>query len=327
MSGISPSGEHPGRQHPATIGGPPGKAGHRWAHRSGRSSTSPTWRARVARRHASPPYLAGTIPRPPAPAAVFALAKWYLDLVTDDGRALVAYAARLQWGPIRLVYSALLRSAPGSPPVQAASIRRGQPPHHDGDVITWRSAPLGLTGAWRADSTPLGATLLETEAGRIEWNCRMPRAQAHVACGDERWTGRGYVETLTLTIPPNRLPFRILRWGRHLSSRHAVVWIEWEGGTNRRWVWLDGTVQPAARLTPVGLDLGDGRAIRFSVSRDLRTQDVEANLSPITASVRRRLAGMIGTMHEHKLLSRSTLVGENGVALDDGWAIHEEVTW
>ena len=31
---------------------------------------------------------------------MFTLTKWYLDLVTDDGLAVVAYSARLRWGLI-----------------------------------------------------------------------------------------------------------------------------------------------------------------------------------------------------------------------------------
>jgi hypothetical protein len=262
-----------------------------------------------------------------ASASVFALTKWYLDLVTDDGRALVAYSARLHWGPIRLGYSALLRSAPASSPTETASIRRCHAPRLEGDVITWRCAPLGVAGTWRADAAPIAANLLDTNDGGIQWDCRMPRAHAHVTCGAEAWVGQGYVETLHLTLSPNRLPFRTVRWGRHLSSRHAVVWIEWEGETDRRWVWLDGAEQPAARLTPTGLAMGDGRQVRFSASRDLRKQAVEANLSPVTAPVQHRLVGVLGGMHEHKLLSRSSLLGADGRALDDGWAIHEEVTW
>ncbi len=258
---------------------------------------------------------------------MFTLTKWYLDLVTDDGVALVAYSARLHWGPIRLGYSALLRSAPGRASVEAASIRRSEVPQLDGDLITWQSAPLGLVGSWRREAAPIAATLLDTAAGGIAWNCRMPRAQASITCGGETWCGRGYAETLRLTIVPNQLPFRTLRWGRHLSDRHAVVWIEWEGETSRRWVWLDGAEQPAARLTPTGLDLGDGRTVRFSASRDLRNRAVEANLSPVAASVRRRLIGSLGGMREHKLLSRSAVVSADGAELDAGWAIHEEVTW
>ena len=35
----------------------------------------------------------------------------------------------------------------------------------------------------------------------------------------------------------------------------------------------------------------------------------------------------LGGMREHKLLSRSALIGADGAELDAGWAIHEEVTW
>ncbi len=215
--------------------------------------------------------------------SMFTLSKWYLDVVTDDGRAVVAYSARLHWGPIRLGYVAVLRSAPGRAPLEMASIQRSDAPHLDGDLIAWQSAPLGLAGTWHREAEPIAATLLDTAAGAIEWNCRMPRARASVTCGAETWVGRGYVETLRLTIVPNRLPFQSLRWGRHLSDRHAVVWIEWAGESNHRWVWLDGAEQPAARLTQTGLDLGDGRVVRFSASRDLRKQAVEANLSPVAA--------------------------------------------
>ena len=258
---------------------------------------------------------------------MFALTKSYLDLVTDDGLAFVGYSARLRWRPIRLVYAALLQSAPGRAPLEAVSIRRSRGPHLDGDLITWQSAPLGLVGSWHREAAPIAATLLETPDGVIQWNCRMPRAQASITCGGETWFGRGYVETVHLTIVPKRLPFQTLRWGRHLSNRHAVVWIEWAVETSRRWVWLDGAALPAARLTPTGLDLGDGRTVRFSASRDLRNRAVEANLSPVAAPVRRRLIGGLGGMREHKLLSRSALISADGAELDAGWAIHEEVAW
>ncbi|MBL8960009.1 MAG: hypothetical protein JNJ98_09165, partial [Gemmatimonadetes bacterium] len=221
----------------------------------------------------------------------------------------------------------LLRSAVGARPVETRSLRRSQAPQRDGNVITWRSAPLGVSGTWCADTVPIAAPLLDNEDGTIQWNCLMPRADARVTCGDETWAGHGYVEMLHVTISPNRLPFRTLRWGRHLSERHAVVWIEWEGEIHRRWVWVDGVQQAAACLTATGLDLGDGRTIRFSASRDLRNQPVEANLPAAAAPVRRRLRLAIGGMQEHKLLSRSSLLAADGAPLDTGWTIHEEVTW
>ena len=52
-----------------------------------------------------------------------------------------------------------------------------------------------------------------------------------------------------------------------------------------------------------------------------------ANLSPVAPTIRRRLIGSLGGMHEHKLLSRSVLTSANDGTSDQGWAIHEDVTW
>ena len=82
-------------------------------------------------------------------------------------------------------------------------------------------------------------------------------------------------------------------------------------------------------LTKWYLDLvtDDGRAVEFSESRDLRNRAVAANLSPVAPTIRRRLIGSLGGMHEHKLLSRSVLTSANDGTSDQGWAIHEDVTW
>lgn len=258
----------------------------------------------------------------------FALTKWYLDLVTDDGIAVVGYWARLRWGPVQVSYVALLRSAPGRAPEERASIRRSDAPHEDNDVIGWHCAPLGLTGAWRRESAALGGTLLDNADGQINWSCSMPRAQATVEWEGVTHEGRGYAEVLQLTIPPHRLPFHMLRWGHHGSNRCAVVWIDWQGDSLRRWVWLDGREQPGSTLSATGLELGDGRAVRFAESRDLQLRPVADAFTPVApAGVRRWLMGSLGGMREHKVLSRSFLTSADGGKLDEGWAVHEEVTW
>jgi hypothetical protein len=47
-------------------------------------------------------------------------------------------------------------------------------------------------------------------------------------------------------------------------------------------------------------------------------------VAPVLAA---RVAGRLATMQEHNELSRSSLVDAGGRALDEGWAIHEVVTW
>lgn len=221
---------------------------------------------------------------------MFLLVKWYLDLVTDDGTALWAYSARLRWGALRLSYASVCRSVPGARLDEAATIR-------------------GVV------------------APRLDWLCQMPRARATVRWGDSTYVGLGYVESLRLTIPPGRPPFRTLRWGRHLSDRHALVWIEWEGGDPQRWVWLDGSEQRDARLTADGIAALDrGCELRLGSSRDLCDRPVVGSLARFLPAVARRAAGPLGSMREHKQLSRSSLLAP-GQAPDLGWAIHEEVTW
>jgi len=258
---------------------------------------------------------------------MFSLDKWYLDLVTGDGIALIGYAAELRWHALHLRYAAVLESHPGTPPHERATIRHSSPPEVTGDRIAWRCQPLHLQGEWRALAPAIEATLLDGPAGTITWSCVMPRAFASVESGTARHEGLGYVERLRLTLPPWDFPFRALRWGRHLSVGHALVWIEWDGELTRRWAWLDGRLQPSARVAGDGVEgLEDGLALRWQQGRDLRRRSVMETLREAAPLLVQRATGRLGTMDEHKRLARSTLL-ENGQPRDEGWAIHEEVTW
>jgi hypothetical protein len=258
---------------------------------------------------------------------MFSLDKWYLDLVTGDGIALIGYAAELRWHALHLRYAAVLESHPGTPPHERATIRRIRLPEVAGDRLAWDCAPLHLQGEWRTLAPAIGSTLLEGPAGTITWSCLMPRARATVECGSARYEGLGYVERLQLTLPPWELPFRALRWGRHLSEGHALVWIEWDGELTRRWAWLDGRPQPSARVAGDGVEgLEGGWALRWQRGRDLRRRSVLETLREAAPLLVQRATGRLGTMDEHKQLSRSALVAD-GAELDSGWAIHEEVSW
>jgi hypothetical protein len=257
----------------------------------------------------------------------FLLRKWYLDIVTDQGVAAIFYAARLNWGLVRTGYASALYAAPGEAPHEQATHRQIEWPREENDAITWHSRPLGVQGSWRRDAAPIERTLADDPAGSIQWTCHMPRARVIAHVGDACLEGLGYVESLCLTVPPWKLPFRILRWGRHASSRHSVVWIEWTGADQRRWVWLDGLLQPAAMLADAGLSgLEGGSALRLEPHRDLRDRPVLSTIGGPLPTLARRLAGPLGRMHERKHLARSVIVS-NGRELDQGWTVHEEVTW
>jgi hypothetical protein len=256
---------------------------------------------------------------------VFSLVKWYLDVVGDDGSAAIGYSARVRWGAIRIGYGSVFLSAPGQTPDEVGSIRSGRAPWLAGETLRWTHRSLGVTGEWAPVGSGFEATLLRTEAGRIHWHCLIPRGRATLTWRDRTVSGWGYAERLELTIPPHRLPFTTLHWGRHLSPRHAVVWIVLDGECPSSRLWLDGHEQPDPRLTDQGASLGGGLALQFGETRSLRDRFVGRWLAETLPALRQRLGPLAG-MRELKRLSRSSIMqGEQ--SLDLGWAIHERVTW
>lgn len=253
---------------------------------------------------------------------VFLLEKWYGDVVTAQGAGAIVYAARLRWGPFRFHYGATLALTEAGVPATNATVRGVAMPRLEPEAATWRNTTLRVTARWRRDADPIAACLVDGRDGVIRWMCHMPRAVARVQIGDASFHGLGYVEQLQLTIPPTKLPFRggALRWGRYLSPRHALVWIDWTGADPRQWVWLDGVKQ--AGVT----NLDDGRRLVFGAGRAIRDQPLLATIGMPLPRLARRLARTLDAAREHKRLSRATLVNGAG-PLDEGWAIHEEVLW
>ena len=155
----------------------------------------------------------------------------------------------------------------------------------------------------------------------------MPRARAEVTVAGTRHVGLGYVDQVELRVPPHRLPFRRLRWGRHLSGHHHATWIGWANGLERQWAWRDGVAQEAPEVSGTGVVFDDRAELRWSAGRELVDREVRTLFRPIHLLLRLPLMRTTGAMREQKLVGRSTLREPSGNVLDRGWAIHEEVTW
>jgi hypothetical protein len=82
--------------------------------------------------------------------------------------------------------------------------------------------------------------VFDSPEGAVDWECLVPSGAATVG----PLGGLGYVERLRLTVAPWRLPIRTLRWGRCLTPRHSLIWIDWLGGSDRHFVFLDGVPVP-----------------------------------------------------------------------------------
>jgi hypothetical protein len=149
-------------------------------------------------------------------AADFGLSKWYFDCVAHDGEAVVVYVAKLRWRAMSIGYASLLRHRDGKTGVRTCLTGVEPPTVHD-DCIAWDSGALGVRGAWRAQSPRLKRTILESDCGRLEWDCLQPSASVSLRIGDRMIEGLGYVEEVRTTIPPWRMPVETLHWGRFLA--------------------------------------------------------------------------------------------------------------
>lgn len=284
--------------------------------------------------HETRPRVLGALSRtlplslPPPPAVrMFELDKWYLDLVTDRGAATIGYAGVCRVGPTSVRFASLLHASPESPAIERTTLRGVRFPVHDGDLLRWNIPALRFEGCWEPIGAPISQQLLNTERGCVEWHCHVSRARVTSQIEGAAQIGLGYAERLHITLPLWRLPFRTLRWGRYLSDRHGLVWIEWADGLERRWIWSDDRAEPAARLDANGVSgLPSHGELRFEDRRVVRDRRVLESVGRVLPPAIRDRFGPLAGMREQKWLSRSLLLHEDMVA-DRGWTIHEEVRW
>lgn len=258
---------------------------------------------------------------------MFTLLKWYLDLVTEDGAVFLGYAARLRWRRLALHYASSLVVDAAGARRERATARRTALPARGAGAFTWCCEPLGVAGRWTGRAPPIRRTLADTDAGAIRWACVAPRAEARVLCEGRALAGLGYVERLSLTIPPWRLPFDTLRWGRYLSSEHALVWIDWAGDPRRSWAWLDGKEQDGAQVMDHGVaGLDGGAELGIHGLRPIRERRVLASVTATLPALARVLPRSLAALAERKWVGRGELRAA-GQPADRGWAVHEVVSW
>ncbi len=250
--------------------------------------------------------------------------KWYLDCVADDGAGVIGYAARLRWGVLALRCSeTLVWGAPDAPAADRL-VLGGALPGATAESIQWGNTKLAVAGRWRPVAAGLPAVVLHAEAaGRIEWRCVCPAAEATMALAGERRAGRGYVEQLVVTLPPGRLPLRELHWGRFIAAGQTCVWIRWAGAVARRWCWHNGQAV-AAELADGPTLAWAGHRLEWGPGRTLRSGRIADTVLGSRPWLRRWLPAGWREVRESKWCSRAALTDAAG-RRHEGWAIHEVV--
>ena len=175
-------------------------------------------------------YASETLPR-----SAFELSKWYLDAVGEDGEVFIGYRANLRMRRLAVSYASTLTAGARAPRTRS-TVRPGEDPDFFEGALAWAEPKLGGKAAWRASGArDLPDPLRNVPKARSIWRClclRLPRGNR--AEGGRSLRGLGYAEHLSMTLPPWRLPIDTLRWGRFLTPRHSVVWIDWESGATTR---------------------------------------------------------------------------------------------
>lgn len=215
----------------------------------------------------------------------FSLRKWYLDLVTVDGRFAIAYHAAVSIGGVHTCIAGLLVDGGDASPIRWR-VRAGRmaAPELAGDELRWRVGGLGLGVELRGMDASHERRLLQTDAGSIDWWCVMPRARALLRTRDTTLEGLGYVERIEIEgILPWKIPADEIRWGRYLDETGSIVWIDWRGECPRRVVLDNGEPVSVSDLTDESIVFCNGDRLALTDSRAIDATTLGEILGPFEA--------------------------------------------
>ena len=259
----------------------------------------------------------------------FALDKWYFDCVSPDGDVLICYSAKLDYGPVRFTYGAVMTKLANGPLVQRQSFSPGCRRESPG-VVSWSNDRLGVDGHWSGGSPIAKTTLADGPTGTIEWQCLSANAEVQATVNGRSFAGAGYVERLAVTIPPWRLPFSTLQWGRYIGDDREdyLVWIDLVGESKRNWIWYGSGDGMVAATSGTVDDCGvrtDGAELVFENRRDIRSENVARSLLGRFEFLKWLLPSKVRWVEEDKWVASCGLMVHG--ARSDGTSIGEVVTW
>ena len=252
----------------------------------------------------------------------FSLVKWYMDCVTDRGDAAILYCADFRWRGIRAAYSSVLTVNELSAESHSSMTRYRL--SSKGDQILVEFPRLGVSGKWEAAAAPYQRVVYESASGNVMWNCLQPRSSVYLCVGEREWTGLGYAECLTLTLPPWQLPMRQLRWGRFVSQQDSLAWVDWQGPYSTSFAVSNSLPCETLSVTDSEVVLRDV-SLRMEESLPLRAGRLGSTILPGAPALAKLLPRSLFNIEEQKWRSRGILNAHGRSS--NGWVIHEVVHW
>ncbi len=260
----------------------------------------------------------------------FHLKKWYFDCTTEDGRVLICYAALLHWRAFKVGYVSYIYVDGTGERHHMNKLKTVQEPEIEDKTIRWHDSSLDLSGSWHSAAPPIRTRLHDTDEGYLDWHCMQPAAQCSIRLGnDPNLSGWGYVECLEMTLPPWKMDFNELRWGRFTQANTPLVWIELRGKLNRFWVFDGQASIPVANISEEAIVLPESHK-KLLLSEPYVLEDTNKIKETVDLLIRwmpgidRFTPLHFLSAQETKWRSKGTLLVNDQVE-NTGWVIHELV--
>lgn len=256
-------------------------------------------------------------------ASSFSIVKWYMDCVTEEGKAAIVYVADLKWGGIHAQIGSLLTTGENRMPVTRTSLGRYELESSAG-LISVLHPKLRITGRWERDAEPFRRTMYEEKGGSVIWDCVQPRSRVNVSIANRQLKGLGYAECLSVTVPPWQLPLRELRWGRFVAEHHSLTWVDWRGSYSCSVAVVDSRESELRSVTHARVVAGDA-VLDIAPAVSLRAGRLGSTILPGASGLRKLFPRNLFAIEEEKDLGLGTLTLAEQVTR--GWVIHEVVKW
>jgi hypothetical protein len=209
--------------------------------------------------------------------------------------------------------------------VQRQSLSSGSV-EEDSDGVSWSNDALNVSGNWAGGQRIESVVLLDGPAGGIQWECLGANSKVSCSLDGAAIEGFGYAERISMTVPPWRLPFRELRWGRYIrdDGHDFAVWIDLRGELRRNWTWVNSEISVEGAVDDDGVQT-DAGVLGFEASQPIRRENVARTLLGALQPLSQLLPKNVRSIQEAKQLSYCLLA--TGGAESRGYSINEVVKW
>jgi hypothetical protein len=262
----------------------------------------------------------------PGKSTYFRLEKLYLDCIDNQGNCFIVYWVNLKLLFSKIIYSGLIFSDSEGVTIEKASLKNIEKPLIN-ELLVFYNRFMNLRGSWKcADNPPPLFSFKDAKTRELVWNCHHPKALTEIVYDNNTYKGFGYAETLSMKIKPWDLPIDELRWGRFLSDRYTIIWINWEGKYPVNKIFCNGIEYNDIIFESERISFGSGIFILlfleiFIVRKGILSK-IFSNMPWLKIIFKKSILNTL----EVKYKARSIL-NENSITIANGWSLYETVTW